>query len=51
MSEGGIAVPAVEVARVVDRAHRESWSTVLASVVRMTRDLDLAEDCTQDAFV
>jgi RNA polymerase sigma-70 factor (ECF subfamily) len=44
-------VPAVEVARVVDRAHRESWSTVLASVVRMTRDLDLAEDCTQDAFV
>jgi RNA polymerase sigma-70 factor (ECF subfamily) len=43
--------PAVEVARVVDRAHRESWSTVLASVVRLTRDLDLAEDCTQDAFV
>ncbi|MFG1910320.1 RNA polymerase sigma factor [Kribbella sp. NPDC048928] len=42
---------AVEVARVVDRAHRESWSTVLASVVRLTRDLDLAEDCTQDAFV
>ncbi|HEY3558114.1 MAG TPA: sigma-70 family RNA polymerase sigma factor [Kribbella sp.] len=42
---------AVEVTRVVDRAHRESWSTVLASVVRVTRDLDLAEDCTQDAFV
>ncbi len=41
----------VEVARAVDRAHRESWSTVLASVVRLTRDLDLAEDCTQDAFV
>ncbi|MFI6676435.1 RNA polymerase sigma factor [Kribbella sp. NPDC050470] len=41
----------VEVARVVDRAHRESWSTVLVSVVRLTRDLDLAEDCTQDAFV
>src|SRR6266508_940139 len=44
-------VSAVEVARVVDRVHRESWSTVLASVVRLTRDLDLAEDCTQDAFV
>lgn len=42
---------AVEVTRVVERAHRESWSTVLASVVRLTRDLDLAEDCTQDAFV
>ncbi|MET7283105.1 sigma-70 family RNA polymerase sigma factor [Kribbella sp. NPDC005582] len=35
----------------VERAHRESWSTVLASVVRLTRDLDLAEDCAQDAFV
>ncbi|WP_238331947.1 RNA polymerase sigma factor [Kribbella jejuensis] len=42
---------AVEVTRVVDQAHRECWSTVLASVVRLTRDLDLAEDCTQDAFV
>ncbi|WP_427890885.1 RNA polymerase sigma factor [Kribbella sp. GL6] len=42
---------AVEVARVLDRVHRECWSTVLASVVRLTRDLDLAEDCTQDAFV
>jgi RNA polymerase sigma-70 factor (ECF subfamily) len=39
------------VAAAVERAHRESWSTVLASVVRLTRDLDLAEDCTQDAFV
>jgi RNA polymerase sigma-70 factor (ECF subfamily) len=36
---------------VVAAAHRECWSTVLASVVRLTRDLDLAEDCTQDAFV
>ena len=51
MSENGGALSAVEVARVVDRAHRESWSTVLASVVRLTRDLDQAEDCTQDAFV
>ena len=51
MSETGGALSAVEVARVVDRAHRESWSTVLASVVRLTRDLDQAEDCTQDAFV
>ncbi|GAA3135055.1 RNA polymerase sigma-70 factor (ECF subfamily) [Kribbella aluminosa] len=42
---------AVEVTRALDRAHRECWSTVLASVVRVTRDLDLAEDCTQDAFV
>jgi RNA polymerase sigma-70 factor (ECF subfamily) len=40
-----------EVAGVVEGAHREYWSTVLASTVRLTRDLDLAEDCTQEAFV
>ncbi|WP_370354083.1 RNA polymerase sigma factor [Kribbella sp. VKM Ac-2571] len=48
---GEMVTEAVEVTRVVDRVHRESWSTVLSSVVRLTRDLDLAEDCTQDAFV
>ncbi|MFF0342232.1 RNA polymerase sigma factor [Kribbella sp. NPDC004875] len=41
----------MQVTRELARVHRESWSTVLASVVRLTRDLDLAEDCTQDAFV
>jgi RNA polymerase sigma-70 factor (ECF subfamily) len=40
-----------EVARLVDEAHRRHWSTVLAATVRLTRDLDLAEDCVQDAFV
>ncbi|MEU4395694.1 sigma-70 family RNA polymerase sigma factor [Kribbella sp. NPDC023855] len=35
----------------MEEAHRACWSTVLASTVRLTRDLDLAEDCTQDAFV
>lgn len=40
-----------EVARLVDEAHRGHWSAVLASTVRLTRDLDLAEDCTQDAYV
>jgi RNA polymerase sigma-70 factor, ECF subfamily len=39
------------VASVVDEAHRRHWSTVLAATVRLTRDIDLAEDCTQDAFV
>jgi RNA polymerase sigma-70 factor (ECF subfamily) len=39
------------VASVVDEAHRLHWSTVLAATVRLTRDIDLAEDCTQDAFV
>ncbi|MGW5189855.1 RNA polymerase sigma factor [Kribbella sp. NPDC004138] len=51
VGQGEKVTEAVEVTRVVDRVHRESWSTVLASVVRLTRDLDLAEDCTQDAFV
>jgi RNA polymerase sigma-70 factor (ECF subfamily) len=45
------ATTAREIVRVVDEAHRGHWSTVLASTVRLTRDLDLAEDCTQDAFV
>ncbi|MEV8378056.1 sigma-70 family RNA polymerase sigma factor [Kribbella sp. NPDC056861] len=40
-----------EIAGLVDAAHRAYWSTVLASTVRLTRDLDLAEDCAQDAFV
>lgn len=32
-------------------AHHQSWAFVLSSVVRATRDLDLAEDAVQDAFV
>jgi RNA polymerase sigma-70 factor (ECF subfamily) len=39
----------VEVA--IRDAHHQSWALVLASVVRATRDLDLAEDAVQDAFV
>jgi len=31
-------------------AHRQEWGRVLASVVRITRDLALAEDVVQDAF-
>lgn len=34
----------------VARAFRDEWAAVLATTVRLTRDLDLAEDCTQDAF-
>lgn len=39
------------VVRRVEEAHRSHWATVLAATVRLTRDLDLAEDCAQDAFV
>ncbi|GAA3338167.1 sigma-70 family RNA polymerase sigma factor [Amorphoplanes nipponensis] len=31
-------------------AHRREWARVLAATVRVTRDLDLAEECTQDAY-
>jgi RNA polymerase sigma factor (sigma-70 family) len=31
-------------------AHRREWAFVLAAVVRVTRDLDLAEECVQDAY-
>ncbi|SFA74594.1 RNA polymerase sigma-70 factor, ECF subfamily [Amycolatopsis marina] len=31
-------------------AHRHEWATVLAATVRVTRDIDLAEECVQDAY-
>ncbi|GAA3969993.1 sigma-70 family RNA polymerase sigma factor [Actinomadura viridis] len=39
------------VQRAVADAHRREWATVLAATVRVTRDLDLAEECVQDAYV
>ena len=37
-------------AAVADAFHAE-WGRVVASLIRMTRDWDLAEECAQDAFV
>lgn len=34
----------------VAEVHRRQWPVVLAATVRVARDLDLAEDCAQDAF-
>ncbi len=31
-------------------AHRREWGFVLAATVRVTRDLDAAEECVQDAY-
>jgi RNA polymerase sigma factor (sigma-70 family) len=31
-------------------AHRREWGYVLASTVRVTRDLDVAEECVQEAY-
>ncbi|GGK85037.1 RNA polymerase subunit sigma-24 [Sphaerisporangium melleum] len=38
------------VADVVADAHRREWARVLAATVRVTRDLELAEECVQDAY-
>jgi len=40
-----------EVSQVLADAHRREWAFVLAATVRVTRDLDVAEECVQDAFV
>ncbi|MEV8364031.1 RNA polymerase sigma factor [Streptomyces niveus] len=38
------------VRRAVEDAHRREWAAVLAATVRVARDLDLAEECVQDAY-
>ncbi|NED99641.1 RNA polymerase sigma factor [Phytoactinopolyspora halotolerans] len=39
-----------KVVAAVELAHRRDWPQVFATTARLTRDLDLAEECTQDAF-
>jgi RNA polymerase sigma-70 factor (ECF subfamily) len=39
------------VGRAVADAHRREWAYVLAATVRVTRDLDTAEEAVQDAYV
>jgi RNA polymerase sigma factor (sigma-70 family) len=39
-----------EVVAAVTHAHRHDWARVFAATARLTRDLDLAEECTQDAY-
>src|SRR5579871_1276629 len=45
-----MAAAAELVATAVADAHRREWAFVLAATVRITRDLDLAEECVQDAY-
>src|SRR3954462_8789899 len=47
---GSRAAATAEVAAAVADAHRREWAFVLAATVRLTRDLDLAEESAQDAF-
>ncbi|NEA32658.1 RNA polymerase sigma factor [Streptomyces sp. SID13031] len=39
-----------EVERAVGLAFRDEWGQVVASLIRVTGDWDLAEECSQDAF-
>ena len=43
--------PGDEARRAVAEAHRREWAFVLAATARVTRDLDIAEECVQDAYV
>jgi len=47
----GDAVTADAVGAAVADAHRREWAFVLAATARVARDIDLAEECVQDAYV
>jgi len=46
-----LTVDAGQVERAVADAHRREWAYVLATTVRVTRDIDAAEEAVQDAYV
>ena len=46
-----MTVDAGDVERAVADAHRREWAYVLATTVRVTRDIDAAEEAVQDAYV
>jgi RNA polymerase sigma-70 factor, ECF subfamily len=43
--------PYPEVSAAVADAHRREWAFVLAATARVARDIDVAEECVQDAYV
>ncbi len=45
-----VAAGEAAVSAAVASAHRREWAFVLAATVRVTRDLDLAEESVQDAY-
>jgi RNA polymerase sigma-70 factor (ECF subfamily) len=42
--------PPADVEMAVADAHRRGWALVLAATARVARDLDLAEECVQEAY-
>ncbi|MBS2553283.1 sigma-70 family RNA polymerase sigma factor [Catenulispora sp. NL8] len=49
-AHGGADADTSDVGAAVAAAHRAHWAPVLAATVRVTRDLDIAEECVQDAY-
>ena len=47
---GGTAATAGAVPAAIADAHRREWAFVLAATARVAGDLDLAEECVQDAY-
>src|SRR5713226_4363324 len=47
----GAAGEAGDAGAAVADAHRREWAFVLAATARVARDIDLAEECVQDAYV
>ncbi|MGW6142693.1 RNA polymerase sigma factor [Streptomyces sp. NPDC055140] len=45
-----MTAPDDRVRKAVDAAFRDEWGQVVATLIGMTGDWDLAEDCAQDAF-
>jgi RNA polymerase sigma-70 factor (ECF subfamily) len=45
-----VTAPDEAVTAAVDAAYRDEWGQVVATLIGLTRDWDLAEDCAQDAF-
>ena len=45
-----MTLPDDAVRTAVDVAYRNEWGQVVATLIGMTQDWDLAEECTQDAF-
>jgi len=43
--------PAADVSRAIADAHRREWAFVLAATARVARDIDVAQECVQDAYV
>ncbi len=43
--------PSPQAGEAVAEAHRREWAFVLAATARVARDIDVAEECVQDAYV